>query len=67
VDESNQQGQIALVFASCFDRREVFASFLEKGANPHHKGKSGNSVADIAISQGNYGLAPSLVASKENK
>ncbi|WP_269520725.1 ankyrin repeat domain-containing protein [Alteromonas sp. BMJM2] len=67
VDESNQQGQTALMFASLFDRKEVIASLLEKGANPHHKDKSGNSVADIAISQGNYDLASSLVASKENK
>ena len=67
MDKSNQQGRTALVFASWFGRREVFASFLEKGANPHHKDKSGNSVADIAISHGNYDLASSLVASKEEQ
>nr|WP_275405641.1 hypothetical protein [Alteromonas genovensis] len=37
------------------------------GANPHHKGKSSNSVADIAISKGNYDLATFFVASKESK
>lgn len=60
VDTQNQQGQTALMFASLFDRQALVKELIAKGANPQHKDKSGNSVADIALSQGNYELAKSL-------
>jgi ankyrin repeat protein len=60
IDETNAQGQTALMFASLFDRTDIVQSLLSKGANPLHKDKSGNSVADIALSQGNYALAERL-------
>jgi len=60
IDEENAQGQTALMFASLFDRQEIVSSLIEKGANPKHVDKAGNSVADIALSQGNYALAEAL-------
>ena len=63
--EENANGQTALMFASLFDRQEIVSSLIEKGANPKHVDKAGNSVADIALSQGNYALAEAL--NKDNK
>lgn len=60
VDAQNQQGQTALMFASLFDRQELVQELIASGANPQHKDLSGNSVADIALSQGNYALAEAL-------
>ena len=57
IDEENEQGQTALMFASLFDRQEIINTLIDKGANPAHMDKAGNSVADIALSQGNYELA----------
>ena len=65
IDEENANGQTALMFASLFDRQEIVSSLIEKGANPKHVDKAGNSVADIALSQGNYALAEAL--NKDNK
>lgn len=47
----NQNSQTALMFASLFNREEIVSSFIEKGANPQHLDKSGNSLADVALSQ----------------
>ena len=60
IDEENEQGQTALMFASLFDRQEIINTLIDKGANPAHMDKAGNSVADIALSQGNYELAKVL-------
>ncbi|APD91133.1 hypothetical protein BM524_15730 [Alteromonas mediterranea] len=60
IDEENAQGQTALMFASLFDRQEIINTLIDKGANPAHTDKAGNSVADIALSQGNYELAKLL-------
>lgn len=60
IDEENAQGQTALMFASLFDRQEIINTLIDKGANPAHMDKAGNSVADIALSQGNYELAKVL-------
>ena len=60
IDEENEQGQTALMFASLFDRQEIINTLIDKGANPAHIDKAGNSVADIALSQGNYELAKVL-------
>ncbi|MBU2978742.1 ankyrin repeat domain-containing protein [Alteromonas sp. C1M14] len=64
VDETNAQGQTALMFASLFDRTDIVETLLAEGADPQHKDKSGNSVADIALSQGNYALAKALINAK---
>ena len=60
VDAQNQQGQTALMFASLFDRQELVNELIASGANPRHQDASGNSVSDIALSQGNYELAQAL-------
>ncbi len=60
IDEENEQGQTALMFASLFDRQQIINTLIDKGANPAHMDKAGNSVADIALSQGNYELAKVL-------
>ena len=60
IDKENVQGQTALMFASLFNRQEMVSSLIEKGANAKHVDKAGNSVADIALSQGNYNLAKAL-------
>ena len=60
IDEENAQGQTALMFASLFDRQEIINTLIDEGANPAHMDKAGNSVADIALSQGNYELAKVL-------
>ncbi len=60
IDDENAQGQTALMFASLFDRQEIINTLLDEGANPAHMDKAGNSVADIALSQGNYELAKVL-------
>ena len=60
IDEENANGQTALMFASLFDRQEIINTLIDKGANPAHIDKAGNSVADIALSQGNYELAKIL-------
>lgn len=60
IDEENEQGQTALMFASLFDRQEIINTLIDKGADTHHVDKSGNTVADIALSQGNYELAKLL-------
>lgn len=60
IDETNSQGQTALMFASLFDRQSLVSELIKQGANPQHKDLAGNSVADIALSQGNYNLAKSL-------
>lgn len=60
IDEENEQGQTALMFASLFDRQEIINTLIDKGANPAHMDKAGNSVADVALSQGNYELAKVL-------
>ena len=48
------------MFASLFDRQEIINTLIDKGADTHHKDKAGNTVADIALSQGNYALAKAL-------
>ena len=60
IDEENEQGQTALMFASLFDRQEIINTLIDIGADTHHKDKAGNTVADIALSQGNYALAKAL-------
>lgn len=65
VDAQNQQGQTALMFASLFDRQELVRELIASGANPQHTDLSGNTVADIALSQGNYTLAQALTNSKK--
>ena len=67
IDETNSQGQTALMFASLFDRQSLVSELIEKGANPQHKDLAGNSVADIALSQGNYNLAKTLNESNVNR
>ncbi|OJF69408.1 hypothetical protein BK026_11740 [Alteromonas sp. V450] len=65
IDEENEQGQTALMFASLFDRQEIINTLIDKGADPKHVDKSGNTVADIALSQGNYGLATRLTTESQ--
>ncbi|WP_288388712.1 ankyrin repeat domain-containing protein [uncultured Alteromonas sp.] len=67
IDETNSQGQTALMFASLFDRQSLVNELIEQGANPQHKDLAGNSVADIALSQGNYNLAKTLNESNVNR
>lgn len=64
IDETNAQGQTALMFASLFDRTDIVETLLAQGANAQHKDNAGNSVADIALSQGNYVLAETLIKAR---
>ncbi|MEG3765889.1 ankyrin repeat domain-containing protein [Alteromonas sp. 14N.309.X.WAT.G.H12] len=66
IDETNAQGQTPLMFASLFDRQSLVNELIEKGADPHHKDLAGNTVADIALSQGNYQLATRLKEADAN-
>lgn len=66
IDETNAQGQTALMFASLFDRQSLVNELIEHGADPHHTDFAGNTVADIALSQGNYKLATTLKETETN-
>jgi ankyrin repeat protein len=67
IDETNSQGQTALMFASLFDRQSLVSELIVQGADPQHTDFAGNSVADIALSQGNYTLAEKLNNSLEGQ
>ncbi|WP_339722331.1 ankyrin repeat domain-containing protein [uncultured Paraglaciecola sp.] len=60
IDQTNQNGQTAAMFATLFNRTETIAALTEAGADLEAKDSSGNSLVDIAISQGNYELAKQL-------
>jgi ankyrin repeat protein len=57
IDQSNANGQTAAMFATLFNRTESIAALTDAGADLSAKDSSGNSLIDIALSQGNYELA----------
>ena len=60
VDQTNANGQTAAMFATLFNRTETITALTEAGADLDAKDDSGNSLVDIALSQGNYELAKKL-------
>ncbi|WP_166424075.1 ankyrin repeat domain-containing protein [Paraglaciecola sp. 20A4] len=60
VDQTNANGQTAAMFATLFNRTETITALTEAGADLAAKDGSGNSLVDIALSQGNYELAEVL-------
>lgn len=60
LDQTNANGQTAAMFATLFNRTKTIAALTEAGANLGAKDDSGNSLVDIALSQGNYELAEKL-------
>lgn len=64
IDQANSNGQTAAMFATLFNRTDTIAALTEAGANLTAKDGSGNSLVDIALSQGNYELAEKLMEKK---
>tara|TARA_R110000744_G_scaffold16404_11_gene45194 strand:- start:1884 stop:2465 length:582 start_codon:yes stop_codon:yes gene_type:complete len=60
VNQTNANGQTAAMFATLFNRTETITALTEAGADLGAKDGSGNSLVDIALSQGNYELAEDL-------
>ncbi|MEP1385556.1 MAG: ankyrin repeat domain-containing protein [Paraglaciecola sp.] len=65
IDQTNENGQTAAMFATLFNRTETITALTEAGADLGAKDSSGNSLVDIALSQGNYKLAEQLVEKTE--
>ena len=61
IDQANSNGQTAAMFATLFNRTDTISALTEAGANLTTKDSSGNSLVDIALSQGNYELAEKLM------
>ncbi|MDO6711908.1 ankyrin repeat domain-containing protein [Aliiglaciecola sp. 2_MG-2023] len=64
VDQANQNGQTALMFATLFDRQEIIEELIAQGANVDLKDSNSRSLSDIAASQGNQTLADKFKPSK---
>ncbi|MFA3792421.1 ankyrin repeat domain-containing protein [Aliiglaciecola sp. SL4] len=64
VDQSNQNGQTALMFATLFDRQDIIQGLLDQGANISLKDSHSRSLSDIAASQGNQILADKFKQAK---
>ena len=60
VDQSNNQGQTALMLASLFAKDDFVDYLLEQGANPLKKDKAGNSAISLAKAQGNNEIVEKL-------
>lgn len=60
IDQTNANGQTAAMFATLFNRTETIDALTNAGADLSAKDSSGNSLIDIALSQGNYALAEEL-------
>lgn len=56
VDQSNLNGQTALMFATLFNRQEIIDELIDKGANITLTDNSRLSLSDIAAGQGNHKL-----------
>ena len=67
IDQSNANGQTAAMFATLFNRTETIAALTDAGADLSAKDSSGNSLIDIALSQGNYELAEKLSEKQADK
>ncbi|MDO6695401.1 ankyrin repeat domain-containing protein [Aliiglaciecola sp. 3_MG-2023] len=64
VDQTNQNGQTALMFATLFDRQNIIEELIDQGANISLKDSHSRSLSDIAASQGNLSLADKFKQSK---
>lgn len=56
LNQVNNNGQTAAMFAALFDRQVALQKLLSAGADIQVLDSAGNSLKDIAISQGNYDL-----------
>ena len=65
VNKANSNGQTAIMFAALFDRQGAIEKLVEAGADIKIKDSAGNSLSDIALSQGNYDLVEKLETSEE--
>ena len=57
VDRRNGVGQTALMMAALFNQAAIIDLLIEQGADPAVVDAAGNSVASLAMSQGNAALA----------
>ncbi|MGY2373143.1 ankyrin repeat domain-containing protein [Pseudomonas sp. SDO524_S393] len=62
VDATNGNGQTALSFAALFGRLDILKQLVERGADPEHRDRKGNSARMIVQLQGNDAAVEALEA-----